>query len=83
MILDIIFSLDSVITAVGMTRHIGVMICAIVIAMLAMLFASEALSRLINHFVSLKVLALSFLLMVGLVLVADGFGFVREPQISS
>ncbi|MAZ39774.1 MAG: hypothetical protein CMF49_06600 [Legionellales bacterium] len=75
MILDIIFSLDSVITAVGMTRHIGVMICAIVIAMLAMLFASEALSRLINHFVSLKVLALSFLLMVGLVLVADGFGF--------
>lgn len=74
MILDIVFSLDSVITAVGMTRHIGVMITAIVIAMLAMLFASEPLNKLLDQFASLKMLALSFLLLVGFVLVADGFG---------
>ena len=74
MILDIVFSLDSVITAVGMTRHLGVMISAIVIAMLAMLFASEPLNKLINQYASLKMLALSFLLLVGFVLIADGFG---------
>lgn len=79
MVLDIIFSLDSVITAVGMTRHIGVMVTAIVIAMLAMLFASESLNKLINQYASLKMLALSFLLLVGFVLIADGFG-VEIPR---
>jgi predicted tellurium resistance membrane protein TerC len=75
MILDIIFSLDSVITAVGMTRQFSVMAAAIIIAVLAMLFASEPLSRLINKYMSLKMLALSFLLLVGVVLIADGLDF--------
>lgn len=74
-ILDIIFSLDSVMTAIGMTRNFKVMAAAIIIAILAMLFASEPLSRFINKNPSVKILAFSFLLMIGMALVADGFGF--------
>lgn len=75
MILDIIFSLDSVITAVGMVQEVIVMAMAIIIAVALMLFASEPLSRFIQKYPTLKMLALSFLLLVGVVLIADGFKF--------
>lgn len=75
MILDIVFSLDSVITAVGMANHLGVMATAVIIAVIIMLVASEPLSAFIEAHVSVKILALSFLLMVGLALIADGMGF--------
>lgn len=75
MVLDIIFSLDSVITAVGMAQEYIVMATAIVIAVLLMLVASEPLSRFIQKYPTLKMLALSFLLLVGLALIADGFAF--------
>lgn len=72
-IIDIVFSIDSVITAVGMAQHLEVMIIAIVIAVLLMMFASEILSRIIDTYPTLKILALAFLLIVGVVLLADGF----------
>lgn len=74
MLLDIVFSLDSVITAVGMSNQLPVMIAAVVIAVLVMLFASAAVSDLIERHPTLKMLALSFLLLIGVVLVAEGFG---------
>lgn len=74
-ILDIVFSLDSVITAVGMAQHLPVMAAAIIIAVLIMIFAAEPLSRFINEHVSIKMLALSFLILVGMALVAEGVGF--------
>lgn len=73
MLLDIVFSLDSVITAVGMVKQIPVMIAAVVIAMLFMLFFSKAISDFINERPTLKVLALSFLILIGFVLVAESF----------
>lgn len=75
MILDIVFSLDSVITAVGMAQHLGVMAAAIIIAVGIMMFAAEPLSQFINAHVSVKMLALSFLILVGTALLADGMGF--------
>lgn len=75
MILDIVFSLDSVITAVGMANEISVMAAAVIIAVLVMLFAAEPLSRFIEEHVSVKMLALSFLILVGVALIADGMGF--------
>jgi len=74
-ILDIVFSIDSVITAVGMANHIGVMVAANIVALAVMLLASGAIASFISQHPSIKVLALSFLLMIGLVLVADGAGF--------
>ena len=74
-ILDIIFSLDSVLTAIGMTRHFWLMATAITIAILTMIFASEPLSDFIERHPTIKILALSFLLLIGMVLVADAFGF--------
>ncbi len=74
MVLDIVFSLDSVITAVGMAQHLGVMIAAVVIAVGFMMFFAGAISRFIEIHPTLKMLALSFLLLVGVVLVADGLG---------
>jgi predicted tellurium resistance membrane protein TerC len=73
--LDIIFSLDSVITAVGMANHLSIMVAAVVIAILLMLVASGPLSRFIGKHPTVKMLALSFLLLIGMTLVADGFGF--------
>ena len=73
-VIDIVFSLDSVITAVGLAQHIGVMIAAVVIAMGVMMVASGAIAGFVNKHPTVKMLALSFLLLVGLVLVADGFG---------
>jgi predicted tellurium resistance membrane protein TerC len=75
MLLDIIFSLDSVITAVGLAQEFLVMAAAIIIAVLLMILASEPLGRFIQAYPTLKMLALSFLLLVGMVLVADGFSF--------
>jgi CBS domain containing-hemolysin-like protein len=73
--LDIVFSLDSVITAVGMVDELAVMMAAVIIAVAAMLFASKPLTRFITARPSLIILCLGFLLMIGLVLVVDGFGF--------
>jgi predicted tellurium resistance membrane protein TerC len=74
-LLDIVFSLDSVITAVGMARHVPVMAAAIIVAVAIMLMASEPLSRFVQAHLSVKILALSFLILVGMSLVADGIGF--------
>jgi predicted tellurium resistance membrane protein TerC len=72
---DIIFSLDSVITAVGMAEHLSVMIAAIVIAMLVMLAASGPVAKFIEENPSVKMLGLSFLLLIGMTLVADAAHF--------
>ena len=74
MLLDIVFSLDSVITAVGMAEDLSVMIAAVVIAVGIMLFSSGAVSRFVDAHPTVKVLALSFLLLIGCSLIADGFG---------
>ncbi|EIY2674623.1 TPA: CNNM family cation transport protein YoaE [Raoultella planticola] len=74
-VLDAVFSLDAVITAVGMVNHLPVMMAAVVIAMMVMLLASKPLTRFVNQHPTVVVLCLSFLLMIGLSLVAEGFGF--------
>ena len=74
MVLDIVFSLDSVITAVGMVNDLPIMVAAIAIAMAVMLFAMEPVNGFIDAHPSLKILALAFLILIGVVLVADGFG---------
>ena len=74
-VLDAVFSLDAVITAVGMVNHLPVMMAAVVIAMAVMLLASKPLTRFVNQHPTVVVLCLSLLLMIGLSLVAEGFGF--------
>jgi predicted tellurium resistance membrane protein TerC len=74
-ILDIVFSLDSVITAVGMAEHFEIMVAAVVIAMMVMLAAAGPVSGFVERHPTVKMLALSFLLLIGTTLVADGFGF--------
>lgn len=74
LVIDIVFSLDSVITAVGLAQQIEVMITAVVLALGVMLFASKPIGDFVNKHPSVKMLALSFLLMVGLMLVAEGMG---------
>ena len=74
MILDIVFSLDSVITAVGMARHLEVMIAAVVLAVGVMMFAAAPISDFVHRHPTVKMLALSFLLIIGISLVADGLG---------
>jgi len=74
MLLDIVFSLDSVITAVGMTTMLGVMVAAVIIAVIFMMFSSGAISRFVHRHPTIKILALSFLLLIGVMLIADGFG---------
>jgi predicted tellurium resistance membrane protein TerC len=74
-LLDIVFSLDSVITAVGMADELPIMILAVVIAIGVMLVASEPVSRFVNEHPTVKMLALSFLLLVGMALVADGLHY--------
>ena len=75
LLLDIIFSLDSVITAVGMVDHVGVMIAAIVIAVGVMMVFAGAVSRFVERHPTIKMLALSFLLLIGVNLIGDGLGF--------
>ncbi len=71
-LLDIVFSLDSVITAVGMVEQVGVMIAAVVIAVVVMLFASGPISDFVHRHPTVKMLALSFLLLIGVSLIAEG-----------
>ena len=74
MLLDIVFSLDSVITAIGMVNEITIMVTAVVISVVIMLLASGSISAFVNDRPTLKILALSFLLLIGFSLVADGLG---------
>ena len=74
MILDIIFSLDSVITAVGMVDNLYVMMAAVILAVIVMLFAVNPISYFVNEYPTIKMLALSFLILVGVTLVGEGFG---------
>ena len=75
LVLDVVFSLDSVITAVGMAEDTGVMIAAVVIAIVFMMFTAGAVSAFIDQHPTVKMLALSFLLLVGVALIADGLEF--------
>jgi predicted tellurium resistance membrane protein TerC len=74
MLLDIVFSLDSVITAIGMANNLFVMVTAVILAVLLMLVAAEPISSFVEEHPTIKVLALSFLLLIGMSLVADGLG---------
>ena len=73
-VLDVVFSLDSVITAVGMVDDLWVMVCAIVVAIIVMLIFSEPISRFVENNPTLKMLALSFLILIGVILLAEGIG---------
>jgi predicted tellurium resistance membrane protein TerC len=73
-LLDIVFSIDSVLTAVGLVDEIAIMVAAVLISVGVMVFASGPLSRFVNRHPSVKMLALSFLLLIGVTLIADGFG---------
>jgi predicted tellurium resistance membrane protein TerC len=75
LILDIVFSLDSVITAVGMAEHVSIMATAVIIAVAVMLFAAGPTSAFVERHPTVKMLALSFLLLVGVALIADGLHF--------
>lgn len=79
LVLDLVFSIDSIITAVGMTPHVPIMVIAVIVAVLAMLVAANPLSSFINANPTIVMLALAFLLMIGMVLIADGFG-VHVPK---
>jgi len=74
LLLDMVFSIDSVITAVGMTTYVWVMVIAIVMAVFVMLLASKAIYTFVNTHPSVKMLALAFLLLIGTTLIAEGFG---------
>jgi predicted tellurium resistance membrane protein TerC len=74
MLLDIVFSLDSVITAIGMAEDLWVMVVAVVLAVIVMMAAAESISSFVERHPTIKILALSFLLLIGLSLVADGLG---------
>jgi predicted tellurium resistance membrane protein TerC len=78
-LLDVVFSLDSVITAVGMANRLPVMMAAVVIAVGVMMVASAPVSGFVNRHPTVKMLALSFLLLIGMTLIADGFG-VHVPK---
>lgn len=78
MVLDLVFSLDSVITAVGIADHIEVMIAAVVVAIIVMMIAAAPIAKFVEDHPSTKMLALAFLVMVGMALVADGFHFHVE-----
>ena len=75
MVIDLVFSLDSIITAVGMVKEIPVMVAAVVASVLLMMVAAGPIGRFVSRHPTVKTLALSFLIMVGMALVADGFDF--------
>ncbi len=77
--LDIVFSLDSVITAVGLVSHVSIMVIAIVISVAVMLFAAKSIGRFVDSNPTIKMLALSFLLLIGFTLIAEGFD-VHVPK---
>lgn len=74
LLLDLVFSVDSIITAVGMTPHVPIMVIAVVVAVTVMLFAADPLARFINNNPTVVMLALGFLIMIGMTLIAEGFG---------
>ena len=78
-ILDIVFSLDSVITAVGLVEHLSIMVIAIVIAVVVMLFSANAIGKFVDRNPTIKMLALSFLILIGFTLIAEGFD-VHVPK---
>ncbi len=75
LLLDLVFSVDSIITAVGMTEHIAIMYIAVIVAVTVMLVAADPLARFIQANPTIVMLALGFLLMIGMTLIADGMGF--------
>lgn len=79
LLLDLVFSIDSILTAVGMTDHLPIMIIAVIVAVLVMLVTADPLANFINNNPTVVMLALGFLLMIGAVLIADGFG-VHVPK---
>lgn len=79
LVLDLVFSIDSIITAVGMTEHVPIMVVAVVAAVTVMLLAADPLSRFIQANPTVVMLALGFLLMIGMTLIAEGFG-VHVPK---
>jgi predicted tellurium resistance membrane protein TerC len=80
-VIDIVFSLDSVITAIGMVNHIGVMVAAIMVAVAVMMFASNLIGDFIDRHPTIKMLALSFIILVGVALIADGFEIHIERKL--
>jgi predicted tellurium resistance membrane protein TerC len=74
LIMDLVFSLDSIITAVGMAKHLWVMFAAVIISVGIMLFAAEPISKFVNTHPAFKMLALAFLLLIGFSLMSEGFG---------
>ncbi|WP_296256328.1 MULTISPECIES: TerC family protein [unclassified Pseudomonas] len=74
LMLDLVFSIDSIVTAVGMTEHLPIMITAVIAAVFVMLVASEPLAKFINDNPTVVMLALGFLIMIGMTLIAEGFG---------
>jgi len=79
LMLDLVFSIDSILTAVGMTHHVPIMIIAVTVAVAAMFFAAGPLANFIHNNPTIVMLALGFLLMIGAVLIADGFG-IHVPK---
>lgn len=73
-LIDIVFSLDSVITAIGLVKHIEIMVAAIIVAVLVMMIAAKPISDFVEHHPTIKMLALSFLILVGVFLIAESFG---------
>ena len=74
LVLDLVFSVDSIITAVGMTPHVPIMVIAVVVAVAVMLLAANPLARFVHAHPTVVMLALAFLLMIGMTLIAEGFG---------
>jgi predicted tellurium resistance membrane protein TerC len=74
MALDIVFSLDSVITAVGMVQQVGVMVAAVIVSVLVMMVFARPIGDFVGRHPTMKMLALAFLLAIGVMLIADGFG---------
>jgi predicted tellurium resistance membrane protein TerC len=74
LLLDLVFSMDSILTAVGMTSHLPIMVAAVVVSVILMMFAAKPLAEFIQANPTVVMLALGFLLMIGMVLIADGFG---------
>jgi len=74
-IIDIVFSLDSVVTAVGMVNQVPVMVLAIVIAVVVMMFAAKPIGEFVDRHPTVKMLALSFLVLIGMALIAEGWGY--------
>jgi predicted tellurium resistance membrane protein TerC len=79
LVLDMVFSVDSIVTAVGMTDHVPIMVIAVIVAVIVMLFAATPLANFIHRNPTIVMLALAFLLLIGTTLIADGFG-VHVPR---